>query len=72
MTIQRGQRAELTSINKDHIVSIGARIEVHPANLFMRGIRYGTVTKVGRKYAHIYSETFQRTVRVPLSDCTIV
>ena len=71
--IKSGQRAELTSVSKNHIITTGARIKVHPANdLFMRGVRYGTVTKVGRKYAHIYSETFQRTVRVPLTDCEMI
>jgi hypothetical protein len=73
MTIQRGQRAELTSVNKDHVVTTGARIKVHPDNdAFIRSARYGTVTKVGRKYVHIYSETFQRTVRVLLSDCEVI
>lgn len=31
-------------------LTVGARIELHPAcNLWMRGARYGTITKIGRK-----------------------
>jgi hypothetical protein len=35
-------------------MSIGDRVEVHPASdLFMRGMRYGEVRKVGRKWIHV-------------------
>jgi hypothetical protein len=33
---------------------VGDRVEIHPAtDLWMRGARFGTVTKIGRKYVHV-------------------
>lgn len=35
-------------------LTVGDRIELHPAtDLWMRGARYGTVVKVGRKWVHV-------------------
>lgn len=35
-------------------MSVGDRVAVHPAtDLFMRGMRYGEVRKVGRKWIHV-------------------
>jgi hypothetical protein len=68
-----GRRAEITSHSDNHLMIQGARVAVHPAtDTFMRGIRYGRVTKVGRKYVHIYSETFQRTVKVLLENVEVI
>jgi hypothetical protein len=37
--------------------SVGDRVELHPAtDAWMRGDRYATVTKTGRKYVHVLSD----------------
>lgn len=34
----------------------GMRIQIHPgADLWMRGVKYGTITKVGRKFVEVSS-----------------
>lgn len=34
--------------------SVGQRVEMHPAtDLWMRGARFGEVTKVGHRYVHV-------------------
>lgn len=43
----------------------GYRIELHPAcDLWMRGARFGTVQKVGRKYLTVKMDMLTRTIRV--------
>jgi hypothetical protein len=38
---------------------IGERIKIHPAtDLFMMGIRYATVAKIGRKYIHVKADDY--------------
>jgi hypothetical protein len=33
---------------------VGDRVELHPAtDMWMRGARFGTVTKVGRRWLHV-------------------
>lgn len=40
-------------------IRVGARVQVHPAHtLFMRGLRWATVTKVGRKWVTVTNEGF--------------
>ena len=40
------------------------RIQTHPAtDAWMRGDRYGTVTKVGRTYVHVRMDRSGRTLR---------
>lgn len=47
---------------KDFIV--GQAVKLHPAtDLFMRGVRYGQVVKVGRLYVYIYT-TALGTIKV--------
>jgi len=42
----------------------GQRVQLHPAtDAWMRGDRYGTVTKCGRKYVHVTLERSGRTLR---------
>jgi hypothetical protein len=37
---------------------VNDRVELHPAtDLWMRGARFGTVTKVGRKWLHVKLDT---------------
>lgn len=46
---------------------VGQRVELHPAcDLWMRGARFGTVVKVGRKHVHVRMDHAQvrRPVRV--------
>jgi hypothetical protein len=43
----------------------GDHIQLHPAcDLWMRGLRYGTVVKVGRKYVTVKLHNWSRLVRV--------
>lgn len=44
---------------------VGDSVKIHPASdLFMRGVRYATVEKVGRKYIHIFHEWSNRRFKV--------
>ena len=44
----------------------GDRAKVHPAtDLFMCGVRYVTIDKIGRKYAHVTCERSSRTFKIP-------
>ncbi len=46
------------------MTTIGTRIELHPAtDTWMRGDRYGTVIKVGRKWVHVKMDRSKRTLR---------
>jgi hypothetical protein len=46
----------------DLIVKEGDRVELHPAtDRWMRGDRFGTVVKIGRKYVHIKLERSGQT-----------
>jgi hypothetical protein len=43
----------------------GQRVEFHPAtDLWMRGARYGTVRKAGRKRVHVEVDRLGRVLRV--------
>lgn len=43
----------------------GQRVELHPAtDLWMRGARFGTVEKIGRKWIHVNVDLLGRTVRI--------
>ena len=51
-----------TSVNDFHV---GDRVELHPAtDLWMRGARFGSVAKLGRKYLTIELDLLARTVKV--------
>ncbi len=44
---------------------LGQRVMLHPAtDLWMRGARFGTIAKAGRKYVHIKLDALSRPVRV--------
>lgn len=48
-----------------HDFIVGARVELHPAtDLWMRGDRYGTVTKLGRLFVHVRLDKSERTVLI--------
>jgi hypothetical protein len=43
----------------------GERVEVHPGtDLWMRGARFGTVEKCGRKFVHVNMDKLGRVVRI--------
>lgn len=43
---------------------VGQRVQTHPAtDVWMRGDRYGTVVRVGRKYVHVALDRSERTLR---------
>ena len=45
----------------------GDRVRIHPAtDWYMRGLRFATVRKIGRKYVHLESDCGRR-VRLPFS-----
>ena len=45
-------------------MQIGQRVQAHPAtDTWMRGDRYGTVAKIGRKYIHVKMDRSERTIR---------
>lgn len=45
------------------IVKIGDRVELHPAtDRWIRGDRFGTVAKIGRKYVHVKLDRSGRTL----------
>lgn len=44
---------------------IDQRVQLHPAtDLWMRGARYGTVRRIGRKHVHVHVDAINRVVRV--------
>jgi len=44
--------------------SKGQRVESHPAtNAWIRGDRYGNVTKVGRRLVHVKMDRSERTLK---------
>lgn len=46
-----------------HLAEGPVRVQAHPAtDAWMRGDRYGTVTKVGRKYVHVAMDRSGRTL----------
>ena len=45
--------------------TIGQRVQAHPAtDTWMRGDRYGTVTKAGKRYVHVAMDASGRTIRL--------
>ena len=41
--------------------AVGDRVQLHPAlDLWMRGVRFGNVTKIGRKYVHVKPDNYRR------------
>ena len=45
--------------------TVGMRVELHPGtDLWMRGARYGNVTKIGRKVLHVKLDKLPRAIRV--------
>jgi hypothetical protein len=43
---------------------VDQRVQLHPAtDLWMRGARYGTVRKVGRKLVHVHVDALNRVLR---------
>jgi hypothetical protein len=44
-----------------HFLAVGGRVEAHPAtDAWMSGDRYGTITKIGRKYVHVQMDRSNR------------
>jgi hypothetical protein len=55
------------------IIVPGARVELHPAaDLWMRGCRFGTVTKVGLKWISVHFDQLRNPVRVRAENLTVV
>jgi hypothetical protein len=54
-------------------VRLGDRVQLHPAtDLWMRGAKYGTVVKFGRKYLHIQLDINDKIVKMlPTNVCII-
>jgi hypothetical protein len=49
--------------------TVGEHVAAHPAtDTFMAGDRYGTVTRLGRRYAHVHMSTSGRTLRFRPTD----
>ena len=45
---------------------IGDRVELHPAtDAWMRGDRFGQITKIGSKFYHVLMDRSRRILRVP-------
>lgn len=45
-------------------MKVGDRVQAHPAtDTWMRGDRYGTVSKIGRKHIHVKMDRSERTIR---------
>lgn len=45
--------------------TVGDRVELHPAtDRWMRGDRFGTVVKLGRRYVHVAMDRSGQTVKV--------
>ncbi len=43
---------------------VGERVQAHPAtDVWMRGARFGTVRKVGRKWVHVKLDKLDRIVK---------
>ena len=50
-------------------VKVGMRVRLHPAaGLWMRGVKYATVSKIGRKWVTIVDDV-GRSSRLPRSTC---
>lgn len=48
------------------IVKVGDRVELHPAtDRWIRGDRFGTVAKIGRKYVHVKLDRSGQTLPFP-------
>lgn len=46
-------------------LEIGKRVQLHPAtDRWMRGDRWGVVTKLGRKYVYMKMDTSGRNIKV--------
>lgn len=51
---------------KPHYLAPGVRVELSPAtDRWMRGDRFGTVEKHGRKWIHLRMDTSGQLVRIP-------
>lgn len=51
------------------VTLVGKRIELHPAtDAWMRGDRYGDVTRVGRKYVYVRMDRSGRTLKVAFDN----
>lgn len=45
---------------------VGDRVALAPwHDLWMRGVRFGRVTRIGRKWVHIQADNLTRTITVP-------
>lgn len=48
-------------------MKVGDDVKIHPAtDWFMQGVKYGTVTKIGRKYIHVKAVGFNSSRRFPI------
>ena len=46
-------------------LAVGDRVKIHPAtDLFMRGERYATIEKVGRKWVHVRGHWSNRVFKL--------
>jgi hypothetical protein len=51
------------------LVKLGDRVQLHPAtNWWMRGAKFGTVTKIGRKRVWVKLDATGRTVPIALHN----
>ena len=50
-------------------MKVGDQVMIHPASdWFMRGVRTGLVTKIGRKYVHVFHVMTDRVYKIPKGD----
>ena len=63
----------MTANNQIPVFVVGGRARLHPASdWFMRGVRYATIVKVGRKYVHLQIDGSTRVIRVAFRNVTEV
>jgi hypothetical protein len=54
--------------------AVGDRVATHPASdLFMRGMRFGTIAKIGTKWIHVDYDTWPHdSVKVAPKDLVVI
>jgi hypothetical protein len=51
---------------------LNQRVQAHPAtDTWMRGDRYGTVKKIGRRYIHVLMDRSGRTIRFDIDNLLV-
>ena len=54
-----------TTANLAEDFKVGCRVQLHPAtDMWMRGARYGNVTKIGRKYITVQLDVWKTPIRI--------